>query len=212
LRQPQANHLIQNLFQATARRKSNFGPRRFMKAGKTISNNQTGEALTMLVSDEDNGGTRQVYQVRLPPRRPSPPLHYHLRFTETFSVTQGNLDIYLGQERRHILVKTNESVTAEIRQLHTFANDRDEPAVITIDTQPAAGVVRAFQLAYGIANDGGAATDGLPKNPLARLIFIRTSEGFLPRVPLAVQKAIFSLATFIARLTGVEKRLARYYQ
>jgi hypothetical protein len=49
LRQPQANHLIQNLFQATARQKSNFGPRRFMKAGTTISNNQTGEALTMLM-------------------------------------------------------------------------------------------------------------------------------------------------------------------
>lgn len=72
--------------------------------------------------------------------------------------------------------------------------------------------MKAFQLAYGVANDGGAAKDGLPKNALVRLIFIRISEGFLPRVPLAVQKTIFSLAAFIANVTGVEKRLGRYYR
>lgn len=58
-----------------------------MKADDTVSN--TGETLTMLVSEEDNGGVRQLYQVRLPPRRRSPPLHYHLRLTETFSVMEG---------------------------------------------------------------------------------------------------------------------------
>jgi hypothetical protein len=67
-------------------------------------------------------------------------------------------------------------------------------------------------LAYGVANDGGAAKDGLPKNPVVRLIFIRNSEGFLPHVPLAVQKAFFRLAAFVARVTGIEKRLAMYYR
>jgi hypothetical protein len=38
----------------------------------------------------------------------------------------------------------------------------------------------------------------------------RISEGFLPRVPLAVQKTISSFAAFIASVTGVEKGLARY--
>jgi hypothetical protein len=39
-------------------------------------------------------------------------------------------------------------------------------------------------------------------------IFIRISEGLLPRVPLAVQKTISSLAAFIASVTGLEKGLA----
>jgi hypothetical protein len=49
-----------------------------MNAGETVSNTQTGERLTMLVSDADNGGVCQLYQVRLPPGRPSPPLHFSL--------------------------------------------------------------------------------------------------------------------------------------
>ncbi|MFY9529038.1 MAG: cupin domain-containing protein [Candidatus Acidiferrales bacterium] len=139
-----------------------------MKAGETISNKQTGETLTMLVSEEENDGSRQLYQVRLPPRRPSPPFHYHLKFTETFLVIEGALDIYLGRERRHILLNPQESLTAKIEQVHTFANERDESTVITSETKPAGGVVRAFQLAYGVANDRGAAKDGLPRNLLGQ--------------------------------------------
>jgi mannose-6-phosphate isomerase-like protein (cupin superfamily) len=183
-----------------------------VKAGETIRNKQTGETLTMLVSEDENGGARQLYQVRLPPRRPSPPLHDHLRFMETFRAVEGALDIYLGEERRHILLNAHESITADIRQLHTFANDRDQWTTITVDTQPAGGVVRAFQLAYGVANDGGAGKDGLPRNPLTRLIFIRSSEGFVPHVPLGVQKVILILAAFLAKVTGIEKRLAKHYQ
>lgn len=36
------------------------------------------------------------------------------------------------------------------------------------------------------------------------------SDGFLPQVSLTIQKAVFRLAEFIARTTGVEKRLAKY--
>jgi hypothetical protein len=34
----------------------------------------------------------------------------------------------------------------------------------------------------------------------------------MPQVPLTIQKAVFRLAAFIARATGVEKRLAKYYR
>jgi mannose-6-phosphate isomerase-like protein (cupin superfamily) len=133
-----------------------------MKAGETIGNKRTGETLTMLVSEEENGGARQLYQVHLPARRPSPPFHYHLTFTETSCVMEGALalDRYLGRERKHILLNPHESLTVEIGQVHTFANERDKSTVITIETKPAGGVVKAFQLAYGVANDGGATKDG----------------------------------------------------
>jgi mannose-6-phosphate isomerase-like protein (cupin superfamily) len=152
-----------------------------MKKDQTIGNRHTGETLTLLVSEEENGGARQFYRVRLPPRRRSPPLHYHIAFTETFACVEGTLDMYFGRERRHLRLKPGESVTAEIRQPHTFANDSDQPCLMTVETHPAGGVVKAFQLAYGIANDGGAASDGLPKNPIVRLRFIQISQGFLPR-------------------------------
>jgi hypothetical protein len=52
--------------------------------------------------------------------------------------------------------------------------------IFTIKTQPAGRVVKAFRLPYGIANDGGAAKDGLPKNPAARLVFGKSTQGYLP--------------------------------
>jgi hypothetical protein len=42
-------------------------------------------------------------------------------------------------------------------------------------------------------------------------MFIQIREGFMPQVPLTIQKAVFRLAAFIARATGVEK-LAKYYR
>jgi hypothetical protein len=61
-----------------------------MKKNQIIRNNATGETLTMLVSDEDNTGACQLYEVRLPPHRPGPPLHYHVNFIETFTVKGAN--------------------------------------------------------------------------------------------------------------------------
>ena len=74
-----------------------------------------------------------------------------------------------------------------------------------IETVPAGGVVRAFQLAYRVANEGGATQDGLPKSLLLRLAFIRVSGGYLPSVPLILQKSVLALASFVARFTGVSK-------
>ena len=60
-----------------------------MRSGETIRNDATGETLTMLESEQENGGSRQLYAVRVPPRRPSPPMHYQVAFTETFTVMEG---------------------------------------------------------------------------------------------------------------------------
>jgi mannose-6-phosphate isomerase-like protein (cupin superfamily) len=87
-----------------------------MRAGQSIRNNETGESLTMLVGEQENQGALQLYEVTLPPHRPSPPLHYHLAFSETFTVVQGTLDMYIERERRHIPLKPGESLTAKVGQ------------------------------------------------------------------------------------------------
>jgi len=109
------------------------------------------------------------------------------------------------------LLQPGESATAQILQPHKFANDTDEPVIFTIKTKPAGGVVKAFQLAYGIANDGGAARDGLPRNPIARLVFIKMTQGYLPRIPRALQRIAFVCAAFIARIAGLEKEWQVYF-
>lgn len=170
-----------------------------MRSGETIRNEVTGETLTMLEGERESGGVRQLYAVLLPAHRPSPPLHYHVAFTETFTVTEGTLDVFLGRERRRVTLTAGESVTAELRQPHTFANDRDLPVRFTVETRPPGGVVGAFQMAYAVANAGGAAKDGLPRRPLMRLRFIRQAQGFVPGVPFWVQKGLFAVVGFVAR-------------
>jgi hypothetical protein len=83
--------------------------------------------------------------------------------------------------------------------------------IFTIKTEPGGGVVKAFQLASGIANDGGAGKDGLPENPVARLIFIKTTQGYLPAFPRTLQRIVFSCAALVAKPTGLEKRWRVYF-
>jgi hypothetical protein len=69
-----------------------------MKKNRVLSNNATGETLTMLVSEEENSGACQLYEVCLPPHRPSPPLHYRVDFIETFTVKRRQLHIYVDRD------------------------------------------------------------------------------------------------------------------
>lgn len=181
-----------------------------MTSGQTIQNKHTGETLTMIVSEQESVDRLQLYRVHLPPHRPSPPLHYHLAFTETFTAIEGTLDMFLGRDRRHVRLGPGQSVTAEICQPHTFANNSDQPCTMTVETRPPGGVVRAFQLAYGLANDGRASRDGLPANPILRLRFIDISQGFLVGVPLLLQRAGLALARIHATVTGLERRVRLY--
>jgi hypothetical protein len=103
-----------------------------------------------------------------------------------------------------------QSATVHLWQPHQFANEHDQHVVFTIETKSAGGVVKAFQLAYGIASAGGAAKDGLPKNPIARLVFVMTGQGYLTGTPLALQRAVFGCAALIAKVTGLEKKWQVY--
>jgi hypothetical protein len=84
-----------------------------MKKGAVIGNAHTGETLEMLVSEEENDGAMQLYRVRLPAHRPSPPMHYHIAFTETFTAVDGTLDLYLGPERARVQLQPGESRKVE---------------------------------------------------------------------------------------------------
>jgi mannose-6-phosphate isomerase-like protein (cupin superfamily) len=181
-----------------------------MKPHQTISNKRTGETLTLLISEKDNDGACNKYEIFLPAYRPSPPLHFHTDFIEIFTVKKGVLDFYLDKEERLVSLGEGQCLTAEINQLHTFANDHDEPVIFTVEARPAGGLVKAFQLAYGVANEGRAGKDELPANFLVKLYFIRLSKGYLPTIPLFFQKTLSAFATFILYITGKKRHLDQY--
>ena len=109
-----------------------------MKKNRVIGDNATGETLTLLVGQEENSGACRYFEVCLPPYRPCPPLHYHVDFIETFTVKQGQLDIYVERDQKYRPLLPGDSATAHIRQPHRFADDHDEPVIFTIKTEPAA--------------------------------------------------------------------------
>jgi hypothetical protein len=51
-----------------------------------------------------NAPQLQLYEVCQPPHRPSPPLHYPVDFIETFTVKQGQLDIYVDRDQKRLLL------------------------------------------------------------------------------------------------------------
>ena len=55
---------------------------------------------------------------------PGPPLHYHLDFIATFTVKQGQLDIYVDRDQKYLLLLPGASATAHIRQLPTITMSR----------------------------------------------------------------------------------------
>jgi mannose-6-phosphate isomerase-like protein (cupin superfamily) len=182
-----------------------------MEQNQTIGNKHTGETLTLLVDEKSNDGASNSYEVYLPSLLPGPPLHCHIDFIEIFAVKKVRLDFYLDIEERNVSITAGQCLTVGIRQLHRFSNNDDEPVICTVESRPAGGPVRAFQLAYGVANDGGAGLDGLPSNILVKQYFIKLSRGYLANIHLFFQKPLVSIATFILIITARKRKLDEYF-
>jgi hypothetical protein len=75
-----------------------------MKKNRVIGDSAAGVTLTLLIGEEENSRTCQLFEVCLPPYRPCPPLHYHVDFIETFTVKQGQLDIYVDRDQKYLLL------------------------------------------------------------------------------------------------------------
>ena len=181
-----------------------------MKPNETVTNEILHQSLTLLVDEKDTGGTRNKYEITMPPHSRGPYVHFHTEFIEVFTVTQGQLDFYLGDDQACTPLTAGQSMTAQLGQLHTFHNHSDAPVAFTVEGVPAGGFVRAFQLACGVAREGRAGQDGLPANILEKLYFVRLTRGFVRRVPVLVQRALFATATALLAARGRKKVLDGY--
>jgi mannose-6-phosphate isomerase-like protein (cupin superfamily) len=177
-----------------------------MKINETIKNFKTGEELTLLSSD---GGSTK-YEFYLPERRKGPPAHYHTDFSETFFITNGQLDFYIGPYNEHILLTKGQSLTASAGQIHYFSNHHDNAVIFTVEAIPTGGLVKAFQLAFGIANANESADDGLPAKKLVRFYFFYLTGGYIPKIPLIIQKTTFIIVIFILTISGMKRKLDKY--
>jgi len=163
---------------------------------------------TFLETSASTGGKRTLLEVELAPGGGNVP-HYHDTFDERFEVLEGELEVLIGTQT-HTL-RPGETKTARANTLHNFKNPTGKTTRFLSDIQPGStGFEQTLQILYGLATDGKANKQGLPKNisHLAVLLVLgdsRLGGGASLLMP------VFRLIAARARKNGIEQELIRKY-
>jgi mannose-6-phosphate isomerase-like protein (cupin superfamily) len=179
---------------------------------RTIENPLNGERVTFLTTAQETNGAFVKTAVELPPGSQGQPLHYHLTYTETFTVVEGQLDMCLGGKKHHRVLRRGESGHVPLKAVHSFWNSSTEPVHFTVEIRPARHFEEALRAAVGLARDGRMSHKGIPTNIWELALIFELSESFLPGMPLFLQKGIFGSLARIARWKGYDPRFSKYTQ
>jgi hypothetical protein len=165
--------------------------------GETIENPLTGERMTFLKTTADTSGRSFEFEFVAPPG---------------WAVSE---HIHPHQHER------TQMVSGEVRVVpssvvHAWRNPSDqEEARFSVEFSPALKMESGFETAWALARDGKATKAGLPKNPLQLVVLAseHKDEVYLPRPPIAVQKALFAILDLLApvgRLLGYRASYPEY--
>lgn len=146
----------------------------------------------------------------LPAHQAGPPPHYHDRFDETFHVLEGELEISVGDAAPRRLL-AGDHVTVPARTVHAFRNASAAPVTFRTEISGGRGFERFIRGWYGVAIDGRSGKQGAPRGLLDMVVLIDEGDVNVPGVPLFLQRGLRRALRWIARLTGVEARLARWW-
>ncbi len=175
---------------------------------KTIVNPVINDEVTFIQTAASTNGRVTTLQVTLMPGGGTP-LHYHRDFSETFVVIEGFLTIVL--ENKTITLSAKQKVTVEKGMAHRFSNESSLPVVFTTIILPGSeGFENALQILYGLAGDRKTDKKGVPKNLLALAVVSKISDMRLAGGGVMLAP-LMSLCNFIARISGVRKRLMKAY-
>jgi mannose-6-phosphate isomerase-like protein (cupin superfamily) len=179
---------------------------------RTIDNPINGERVTFLATGQETNGALVKILIELPADSQGQPLHYHLAYTETFEVVEGQLDICLGSKKHQRVVRSGESVHVPLKAVHSFWNSSPEPVRFTVEIRPARHFEEALRTGFGLARDGRMNNKGIPTNIWELALIFELSESFLPGMPLLLQRGIFGVLAKIARWKGYDPRFSKYTQ
>jgi mannose-6-phosphate isomerase-like protein (cupin superfamily) len=121
---------------------------------RTIENPLSGERVTFLATTQDSGGqyVRIRNETAAGARGVVP--HYHLTYTEAFTVLEGRLDMAVGKTDPFVL-RPGESAFVPLRTAHRFWNSSDAPAVFEVEIRPARNFEKALRAQFGLWQTGG---------------------------------------------------------
>jgi mannose-6-phosphate isomerase-like protein (cupin superfamily) len=166
------------------------------------------DAATFLETSEETGGERTLAELEVAPGGKVTP-HYHLTYSERFTVLEGRLTIEIDGVRRELAA--GDQALAAPGSLHAWSNPGEERSVARVELRPGSpGFEKALRVAYGLAADGLVLKNGVPRNPLHAALVLEMGEVRLPGAYAALER-ILGLLARLARWRGVDRELERRY-
>jgi mannose-6-phosphate isomerase-like protein (cupin superfamily) len=165
------------------------------RVGQTITNPQTGEQITFRRLSEE---VLELDFVVAPGGAPAS-AHVHPKQVERFAVHSGLLHITVGgKERSH---GPGGQAIVPPGAPHIWHAAGGEELRMTITFEPALGAARFFEQFFELANAGRTKPDGTMRLLDAAVVLDESRDFlYLPKPPVAVQKALFRVLAPVGRL------------
>lgn len=175
---------------------------------ETIENPVIGDKVTFIETSKQSNGVRTFLELYLAPHGGNP-LHYHKRFTETFTVKSGELKVQLGKEI--VTLRSGDSATVPLNTNHRFFSTSDQPTVATVELRPGSeGFENTLRIVYGLARDGKCNKKSLPKKLSHLALISEMGEGYIAGFGFVLEP-VFNWLARKARARGEEQELMQKY-
>ena len=173
-----------------------------------ISNPVIGEEVIFLTTSKQSNGEKTIMEVTIGPKGGNP-LHYHNRFSETFTVIEGELNVQIAKEK--MTLKPGDKATAPANTHHRFYNTSGKPVRFTVELVPASeGFENVLRIAFGLAQDGKAGPNGMPKSFVHNGILMNMGEGYFVG-PFSILEKVFRYFGNSDKARKIEKELLNKY-
>jgi quercetin dioxygenase-like cupin family protein len=177
-------------------------------ASRTIKNPILKDEVIFLETSRESNGRHTLVEVVLSAGGGNP-LHYHDDFAEEFTCLEGELSIQVGNQIYRL--KPGESATAPARSKHRFFNQSSQRCRFQCRITPGCpGFEQFLQITYGLARDGKANSQGVPKNPFEMGYLIMSSGTYLAGA-MAVLQPLMNWLGRRAIKKGIAADLQRRY-
>ena len=176
---------------------------------RTIENPSIKDKVTFVrTSDETNGEVSEII-VDLSPGGGNEP-HYHTSFAESFTPTEGQLGVLVGEERR--MLERGETATVPPGVIHCFYNPSDQVVKFKGEARPGRpGLERFAQIAYGLARDGHVNRKGYPNKLSHVALLMEMGDVRIPGLVFRLLAPVFGWVARRARRRGIEQELVDRY-
>jgi len=173
-----------------------------------IVNPVIGEEIIYHTTSRQSNGEKTLMEITLSPKGGNP-LHYHKRFTEKFTVIEGELNVQVGKTIHKL--KTGDTIIAHINDKHRFFNTSGKTTRFYCELTPASeGFENVLRIGCGLARDGYAAKNGMPKSIRQMAILMNMGEGYFVGV-FSVFEKIFRMLAKSDKSKKLEKELRDKY-